>query len=62
MQLAPKLTPCLWFEGQALAAARFYTSVVPESRILNVTEFSTGPDRRQRSGAIRDRESAIRGF
>ncbi len=43
MLLAPKLTPCLWFEGQALAAARFYTSVFPESRMLNVTEISTGP-------------------
>ena len=43
MKLAPKLTPCLWFDGQALAAARFYTSVFPESRLLNVTEISTGP-------------------
>ncbi|MCY3945497.1 MAG: VOC family protein [Anaerolineaceae bacterium] len=43
MKLAPKLTPCLWFDGQALAAARFYTSAFPESRMLNVTEIPSGP-------------------
>ena len=43
MKLAPKLTPCLWFDGQALAAARFYVSVFPESRMLKVTEISSGP-------------------
>ena len=27
------VTPCLWFDGQAEEAARFYTGVVPDSRI-----------------------------
>ena len=27
------ITPCLWFDGQAEEAARFYTSIFPESRI-----------------------------
>lgn len=31
-----KITPCLWFEGNALDAARFYTSVFPGSEIRNV--------------------------
>lgn len=31
-----KITPCLWFDGQAEEAAEFYTSVIPDSRILDV--------------------------
>jgi predicted 3-demethylubiquinone-9 3-methyltransferase (glyoxalase superfamily) len=31
-----KITPCLWFDGQAEAAAKFYTSLVPDSRIDQV--------------------------
>jgi predicted 3-demethylubiquinone-9 3-methyltransferase (glyoxalase superfamily) len=33
----PKIAPCLWFDGQAEEAARFYTSVFPDSRIDKVT-------------------------
>ena len=28
-----KISPCLWFEGNAEAAARFYTSLFPNSSI-----------------------------
>ncbi|HEY4227210.1 MAG TPA: VOC family protein [Candidatus Limnocylindrales bacterium] len=28
-----KITPCLWFDGVAEDAARFYTSLIPNSRI-----------------------------
>jgi predicted 3-demethylubiquinone-9 3-methyltransferase (glyoxalase superfamily) len=28
-----RITPCLWFDGQAEEAARFYTSLLPDSRI-----------------------------
>lgn len=28
-----RITPCLWFDGQAEAAAEFYTSLFPDSRI-----------------------------
>lgn len=31
-----KITPCLWFENQALEAAEFYTSVIPDSSIVTV--------------------------
>jgi predicted 3-demethylubiquinone-9 3-methyltransferase (glyoxalase superfamily) len=31
-----KITPCLWFDGQAEPAARFYVSLVPDSRIDRV--------------------------
>jgi predicted 3-demethylubiquinone-9 3-methyltransferase (glyoxalase superfamily) len=30
------ITPCLWFDGKAEEAARFYTSLLPESRIDKV--------------------------
>jgi predicted 3-demethylubiquinone-9 3-methyltransferase (glyoxalase superfamily) len=31
-----KITPCLWFDGQAEEAAEFYTSLFPDSRIEKV--------------------------
>jgi predicted 3-demethylubiquinone-9 3-methyltransferase (glyoxalase superfamily) len=31
-----KITPCLWFNGQAEEAAEFYTSILPDSRIEKV--------------------------
>jgi predicted 3-demethylubiquinone-9 3-methyltransferase (glyoxalase superfamily) len=40
----PKLNPCLWFDTQGEEAARFYTSVFPNSRILNVAYYGeAGP-------------------
>lgn len=31
-----KITPCLWFDGQAEEAARFYTAIFPNSRIDSI--------------------------
>ncbi len=31
-----KIAPCLWFDGQAEEAAKFYVSLLPESRIDKV--------------------------
>jgi predicted 3-demethylubiquinone-9 3-methyltransferase (glyoxalase superfamily) len=36
MTLEQTITPCLWFESQALEAAEFYTSMFPNSSILAV--------------------------
>jgi predicted 3-demethylubiquinone-9 3-methyltransferase (glyoxalase superfamily) len=36
MTLEQTITPCLWFESQALEAAEFYTSVFPNSSIVAV--------------------------
>ena len=33
--MAKQIYPCLWFDGQAKAAAVFYCSVFPNSKILN---------------------------
>ncbi|HEU4708868.1 MAG TPA: VOC family protein [Methylophilaceae bacterium] len=34
-----KITPCLWFDQQAEQAARFYTSIFPDSRIVHTTHY-----------------------
>ena len=44
-----KITPCLWFEvGQAEKAAQFYTSLFPNSRIVDIqrspAETPSGPE------------------
>jgi predicted 3-demethylubiquinone-9 3-methyltransferase (glyoxalase superfamily) len=42
-----KITPCLWFDTQAEEAATFYTSIFPNSRILQVVRYGEagpGPD------------------
>ncbi len=39
-----KLTPCLWFDTEGEEAATFYTSVFPNSKIVEVTHYgSAGP-------------------
>jgi predicted 3-demethylubiquinone-9 3-methyltransferase (glyoxalase superfamily) len=38
------ITPCLWFDTEGEEAANFYTSVFPNSRILEITRYgSAGP-------------------
>lgn len=42
----PKIVPFLWFDTQALEAAKFYVSVFksPKSKVLNVSRYGeTGP-------------------
>ena len=40
----PKITPWLWFDTEAEQAAELYTSVFPNSRILEVSRYgSAGP-------------------
>jgi predicted 3-demethylubiquinone-9 3-methyltransferase (glyoxalase superfamily) len=40
----PKLIPCLWFDTEGEEAARFYTSVFPNSRIVDVAYYgAAGP-------------------
>ena len=39
-----KITTCLWFDGQAEEAAAFYTSVFPDSRVVDITRYTdAGP-------------------
>ena len=37
-----KITPCLWYDGQALPAAEHYVSLFPNSRIKAVSHYPEG--------------------
>src|SRR5947207_2053874 len=39
MQNAQQITPCLWFDGQAEEAARFYAGIFPNSKIDKITRY-----------------------
>ena len=40
----PKITPCLWFDTQGEEAAEFYTSIFPNSRIVDIAHYGeAGP-------------------
>jgi predicted 3-demethylubiquinone-9 3-methyltransferase (glyoxalase superfamily) len=34
-----KIIPCLWFDGEAEEAARFYTSIFDNSRIIEISHY-----------------------
>jgi predicted 3-demethylubiquinone-9 3-methyltransferase (glyoxalase superfamily) len=39
-----KITPCLWFDTEGEEAAKFYTSLFPNSRIVDVSRYGeAGP-------------------
>ena len=40
MRIASKISPCLWFDDQAEEAARFYTSIFPDSRIVKISHYT----------------------
>jgi predicted 3-demethylubiquinone-9 3-methyltransferase (glyoxalase superfamily) len=44
------ITPCLWFDGDGLAAAELYVTVIPNSRITSVSHY--GPDQPGKEGAV----------
>jgi predicted 3-demethylubiquinone-9 3-methyltransferase (glyoxalase superfamily) len=42
--MTQKIAPCLWFDTEGEEAARFYTSVFPNSRIVDVAHYgAAGP-------------------
>ncbi|MGH7212990.1 MAG: VOC family protein [Acetobacteraceae bacterium] len=44
--MANKIAPCLWFDGRAEAAARFYAETFPDSRVVAIhrspSDFPSG--------------------
>src|SRR5262249_12654881 len=40
-----RITPCLWFDTEGEEAARFYTSLLPNSRIVDTQYYGEGSDR-----------------
>ena len=47
-----KISPCLWFDGQAEEAAQFYTSILPDSRIRRVNRAAARQPRADQQGAV----------
>lgn len=43
-----KITPCLWFDGHAEAAVKFYTSIFPNSKVTRVARFGEAAARMAR--------------
>ena len=39
MAIAARIRPCLWFDSDAEAAARFYVDVFPNSRIVKIAHY-----------------------
>ena len=39
MSIAPRITPCLWFDHQAEEAANFYVGIFQNARITQVTRY-----------------------
>ena len=39
MKNIQKISPCLWFDGQAEEAARFYTAIFPNSKIGKISRY-----------------------
>ena len=44
------ITPCLWFDGNGMEAAEYYVSVMPNSRITDVSYY--GPDQPGKEGSV----------
>jgi predicted 3-demethylubiquinone-9 3-methyltransferase (glyoxalase superfamily) len=40
MPLAQKIVPCLWFDGQAEEAAKFYVSVFKNSKVNTISRYT----------------------
>jgi predicted 3-demethylubiquinone-9 3-methyltransferase (glyoxalase superfamily) len=46
----PVITPSLWFDGNGLEAAEHYVSVIPNSRVTDVSHY--GPDQPGQENAV----------
>ena len=45
-----RISPCLWFDGNGMEAAELYVSVIPGSRITDVSHY--GADQPGEEGAV----------
>src|SRR5688500_5628568 len=39
MSITQRIRPCLWFDSEAEEAARFYTSIFENSKIVNIARY-----------------------
>lgn len=57
------ITPCLWFDDQAEAAARFYTAIFPDSQLGRIARYGeAGHEHHQRpAGSVMTVEFTLAG-
>ena len=55
-----RITPCLWFDGQAEAAVNFYTAIFPNSRITDGVALRRGRTRDPRRHARQRADHRVR--
>jgi len=56
-----KITPCLWFNGEAEEAANFYVSLLPDSKIEIVQRNHRRPGRHGAGGGVHAGRLALHG-
>ena len=56
-----KITPCLWFDNQAQEAANFYTSIFPNSKIIETVPYLTDTPSNKPIGSVMLVELEING-
>lgn len=56
-----KITPCLWFDSEAEEAAKFYTSIFPNSKIINTIPYLTETPSNKPIGSVLTVEFEING-
>ncbi len=52
MPTGPKVRTCLWYSDQALQAAEFYCSIIPDSRIENIVRHPGDSDSDAGTGVL----------
>jgi len=54
MQFSQKIAPCLWFAGEAEEAARYYTGIFPDSKILKIARYGKAgfENHQQKEGTV----------
>src|SRR5438132_8567325 len=57
-----KIIPCLWFDNEAEEAAKFYTSIFPNSRIVRTEKYNTETPSNKPLGSVMTVEFEIDGY
>lgn len=47
-----KITPCLWFDSEAEEAAKFYTSLLPHSKISRTEKYNVDTPSNKPIGSV----------
>ena len=60
--MVQKVTPHLWYDKEAVEAAEFYCSVLPDSKVTSVTTFGQHTVRRHRRRGVRAMWAGVSGY